>query len=67
MCGACSPTDSSADLTSSPEISFNSSAPRIATVDRRGGVSPVASGSVKVTVMFRGSSADVPVTVSPKK
>ena len=55
------------DLTRSVQVSFESSAPGVATVDHQGIVTPVSPGSAKITVTYRSSSAEIPVTVLPKR
>jgi hypothetical protein len=52
-------------LTKSTYTTFTSSAPKIATVDAHSGlVTPVAPGSAKIIVKYRGSTVEVPVVVS---
>jgi hypothetical protein len=55
------------NLANSTETSFKSSAPTVVTVDHEGTVNPVTPGSAKITVTYRGSSIDIPVTVLPKR
>ncbi len=52
-----------ADLTQSSQIKYVSSAPGIATVQAQGIVTPVTTGSAKITITYGDLKLDVPVRV----
>jgi hypothetical protein len=61
------PDDLTIDLTKSGQVSFRSSAPKVATVNDEGVVVAIAAGSAKIIATYQTSSVEVPVTVLPKQ
>lgn len=53
------------DLTKSGQVSFRSTAPKVATVNDDGVVAAVAAGSATIVATYQKSSVELPVTVLP--